>query len=103
MAEDDWEGAFGVFAGEGVGIWMLVLAGVGICCSCDGLTGMANAGVVDLYPNFMVLWSFDLDIFDGKVFASFPCNGRLGRLSAVGFSCSFSWSLTLHVIVCWSS
>lgn len=33
---------------------------------------MADAGIVDLYANFVRLWWGDLDIFNGQVFTSFP-------------------------------
>ena len=35
-------------------------------------TCVTNARVVNLYPDFVSLWSLDLDILDRKIFASFP-------------------------------
>lgn len=35
---------------------------------------MTDPSVVDLYPDFVCFWRFDLYIFNGKVFPGFPSN-----------------------------
>jgi len=40
-------------------------------------TCVTNACVVDLYSDFVSLGRLDLDILDGKIFASFPSYGSL--------------------------
>ena len=45
------------------------------------LTCMADTSVVYLYPHLMRFWRFDLNIFDGQIFASFPRNRRLERFN----------------------
>ena len=40
-------------------------------------TGVADACVMDFYADFVRFWGPDLDILNGKVFASFPSYGGL--------------------------
>lgn len=40
-------------------------------------TGMANAGVVDLYSDFVRLGSFDLNVLNRQIFAGFPSDSSL--------------------------
>jgi len=63
VPENDGKGAFGVLAGEGIGI------------------GMADASVVDLDADLMRLWWCDLDVLDGQVLAGLPRNCRLYPVS----------------------
>ena len=59
VTEDDREGTFGVFSGEGVGVCV------------------ADTGVVDLNANLMGLGGCNLDILDGERLASSPGDGSL--------------------------
>ena len=75
---------------------------------------MADSSIVDLDPNLVCLWWCDLDVLDGKVFASFPSNSSLFNSSlaiashssaplapyTIGMYYVKGLILTLQVIVC---
>ena len=44
---------------------------------------MTDSSVVDLYPDFMRLGGFDLNIFDCQILARFPGNRSLNDISEI--------------------
>jgi hypothetical protein len=76
VTEDNGESAFGVFAGEGVGICSqsVSLFIYNFTRRKDTHTGMADTSVVDLNAHFMCLGWRNLDVLDGEVLAGFPGN-----------------------------
>ena len=106
MAEDDGECAFRVFARQCVCICSLVSA---LCPPLNGthglrVTGVTDAGVVDLNSDFVCSGRSDLYILDREVFCSFPSYCCLGRISLSAFSSTVDVvseiDFTLQVIVC---
>lgn len=82
VAKDDGEGALGVFAGEGVGIYEA--RNVSVWFSLRnmrerpvGLTCVADTGVVDLDADLVGLGRGDLDILDGQLLTGLPGDGGL--------------------------
>jgi hypothetical protein len=80
VTENNRERALGVFSGECVGIWRVLvvvpkswslLLGRHVWTGA-GLTGMANTGVVDLDADLMRLGWRNLDILDGEILACLP-------------------------------
>lgn len=59
VSQNNWEGTLGILAGECVGI------------------GVADTSVVDLYSDLVGLWWADLDVLNGEILASLPCDGGL--------------------------
>ena len=46
-------------------------------------TCMANTGVVYFYADLVRFWCFDLNVFNGKIFACFPGYGSLKRVNGM--------------------
>lgn len=53
--------------------------------SANGRTGVADACVIDFYADFVRFRGPNLDIFDRKVFASFPSYGGLVVINSLSF------------------
>ena len=50
-------------------------------------TRMADTGIVYLYANLVRFWSFNFDIFDGKVFACLPSYSSLDGVNSMAPPC----------------
>jgi hypothetical protein len=92
VTEDNWESTLGILAGESVGICGMsiivtligsefvsafVLFSVQKAGLMAGLTGMANASVVDFNAHLTSLGGSDLDVLNGQRRAGLPGNSSL--------------------------
>lgn len=70
VSQNDGEGAFGIFAGQGISIWESSVCILDIRREIN--TCVADTRVVDFNSHFMCFWRRNLYIFNGEIFTSLP-------------------------------